>query len=128
MGIRRIIGLITVIHPDVVEVIVVLIDDCLDRVVFRIEGLYQDLALIATVGVGMTRRLGVCADKTIQDDGICQLDLFTDYGSLEKEKRLQGAVARVRRKYGMNAVFKGNNLLKGANQLERNRQIGGHKA
>ncbi len=74
------------------------------------------------------RRLGVCADKTIQDDGICQMDLFTDYGSLEREKRLQGAVARVRRKYGMNAVFKGNNLLKGANQLERNRQIGGHRA
>ena len=46
MGIRRIIGLIAVIHLDVVEVIVVLIDDRLDRVVFRIEGLYQDLALI----------------------------------------------------------------------------------
>ena len=37
-------------------------------------------------------------------------------------------MAQVRQKYGMNAVFKGNNLLKGANQLERNRQIGGHRA
>lgn len=74
------------------------------------------------------RRLGVCADNTGMDDGMYQLDMFTDYGALEKEKKLQGAMAEVRQKYGMNAVFKGNNLLKGANQLERNRQIGGHRA
>ncbi len=74
------------------------------------------------------RRLGVCAEKTSTDDGCYQLDLFTDYEALEKEKKLQGAMAQVRQKYGMNAVFKGNNLLEGANQLERNRQIGGHRA
>ena len=74
------------------------------------------------------RRLGVCADKVASDDGCFQLDLFTDYSALAKERRLQGAMAQVRQKYGMNAVFKGNNLLKGANQLERNRQIGGHRA
>ena len=34
----------------------------------------------------------------------------------------------VRRRYGPNAVFTGNNLLEGATALERNRQIGGHRA
>lgn len=74
------------------------------------------------------RRLGVCADNTATDDGMYQLDMFTDYGALEKERKLQGAMGEVRKKYGMNAVFKGNNMLEGANQLERNMQIGGHRA
>lgn len=74
------------------------------------------------------RRLGVCADKTAFDDGCYQLDFFTDYRALDKERKLQGAMALVRQKYGINAVFKGNNLLEGANQLKRNRQIGGHRA
>lgn len=74
------------------------------------------------------RRLGVCAENTIVDRGIYQLELFTDYEALEKERRLLRAMAEVRRKYGVNAIFRGNNLLEGANQLERNRQIGGHRA
>ena len=74
------------------------------------------------------RRLGVCANDICADSGTFQLDLFTDYDALEKEKRLQGAMAEVRRKYGLNAIFKGNNMLEGANQLERNQQIGGHRA
>lgn len=74
------------------------------------------------------RRLGVCAGKTEADDGMYQFDLFTDYGALEKERKLQDAMGKVRKKYGRNAIFKGNNLLEGATQLERNRQIGGHRA
>ena len=74
------------------------------------------------------RSLGVCANDVCADSGTFQLDLFTDYDALEKEKRLQGAMVEVRRKYGLNAIFKGNNMLEGANQLERNQQIGGHRA
>ena len=68
-----------------------------------------------------------------------QLDLFTDYASLErkrkeeaerlsKERRLQEAVLSVKKKYGKNAILKGMNLQEGATTMERNRQIGGHKA
>ena len=57
-----------------------------------------------------------------------QLDLFTDEEALQREQRIQDAMLAIRRRYGMNAVFKGVNLRKGANQLERNRQIGGHRA
>ncbi|MGX8687792.1 MAG: DinB/UmuC family translesion DNA polymerase [bacterium] len=74
------------------------------------------------------RRLGVCAADTSADDGIFQLELFTDYGALEKERRIQQAMLEVRRRYGANALFKGMNLMKGATALERSQQIGGHRA
>lgn len=74
------------------------------------------------------RRLGVCAAGTMEDDGIYQMNLFTDYEALEKEKKIQRAMLEVRKRYGANAVFKGLNLRKGATSLERNQQIGGHKA
>lgn len=68
-----------------------------------------------------------------------QMDLFTDYAALEKEKKaeeerlakerkLQEAMLSVKKKYGKNAILKGTNLQEGAMTMERNRQIGGHKA
>ncbi len=68
-----------------------------------------------------------------------QLNLFTDYTALEKEKeeeearrskerKLQEAMLTVKKKYGKNAILKGMNLQEGATTLKRNRQIGGHKA
>ena len=74
------------------------------------------------------RRLGVCAENTAEDSGFFQLDLFTDYDALEKEQRIRLAELSIRRKHGPNAVFKGRDLLEGATTLERNRQIGGHRA
>ena len=74
------------------------------------------------------RRLGVCAGNTSADDGMVQLDLFTDYKALDKERRIQAAMGEVRHRFGANAVFKGTNMLEGATALERNMQIGGHKA
>lgn len=74
------------------------------------------------------RRLGVCAEEVVCNNGVYQLDLFTDYEQQEKEKRLQQAMQGVRKRYGASAVFKGNNLFEGATQLERNGQIGGHRA
>ena len=76
----------------------------------------------------LIRRIGLNADKTTADDGIYQLDLFTDYEALEKEKAIQGAMLEIRQKYGKNAVVKGLNMLKGATAMERNMQIGGHRA
>lgn len=76
----------------------------------------------------LCRRLGICADDVHEDSGYYQLNFFMDYEALEREKHLQGALMEIRRKYGANALFKGKNLLEGATQLERNVQIGGHKA
>ncbi len=74
------------------------------------------------------RRLGVCAEDVREDPESFQMDLFGDCEALERDRRLQGAMLEVRRKFGANAVFKGMNMLEGATALERNRQIGGHKA
>ncbi len=68
-----------------------------------------------------------------------QLELFTDYEALAREKeaedvklakerKLQEAMLSVKKKYGKNAMLKGMNLQEGATTMERNRQIGGHKA
>ena len=68
-----------------------------------------------------------------------QLDLFTDYASLEKERKeeeerrsrerkLQEAMLSVKKKFGKNAILKGMNLEDGGTTIERNHQIGGHKA
>ncbi len=68
-----------------------------------------------------------------------QLNLFTDYAALEKERKteeqrlskersLQEAMLSVKKKYGKNAILKGMNLQEGATAMERNRQIGGHRA
>ena len=72
------------------------------------------------------RRLGVCANDTHND--CVQLDMFTDYGALESEERIQRVVLDIRRKYGRNAILKGMNYLDGATARERNTQIGGHRA
>ena len=74
------------------------------------------------------RRLGISANDVHTNNGIYQLDLMTDYDELKRENSLQGAMLDVRQKYGANAVFKGTNLVKGATALERNLQIGGHRA
>ena len=64
---------------------------------------------------------------------ICrQVSMFTE-DVLEKEQedqeqRIQQALFRIKQKYGNNAVFKGMNLQEGATTMERNNQIGGHKA
>ncbi len=76
----------------------------------------------------LVRRIGVNADNTMTDNGAFQMNLFTDYDALEKERKIQGAMLEVRRKYGLNAVLKGTNLLEGATTVERNGQIGGHRA
>jgi DNA polymerase V len=68
-----------------------------------------------------------------------QMDIFSytddmeDKNRLQREKeeremKLQRAVLSMQKKYGKNAVIKGMNLEEGAMTIERNGQIGGHKA
>ena len=46
----------------------------------------------------------------------------------KKEKRIQSAVLSLRRRFGKSAVLKGMNFKEGATAIERNKQIGGHRA
>lgn len=68
-----------------------------------------------------------------------QLDLFTDYEALdkqkkaekarlEKERRMQEAQLKIKQRFGKNAILRGLNFEEGATAKDRNKQIGGHKA
>ena len=74
------------------------------------------------------RRITIAAIRVVKDEGVYQLDLFTDTKKLEKEKQLQKAMLGIKQKYGKNAVLKGTNYMDGATMHERNEQIGGHRA
>lgn len=93
----------------------------------------------------LIRRVTVVANHLVDETQVKeseqfeQLDLFTDYAALEKERkeeeerlskerRLQEAMLSVKKKYGKNAVLKGTSLQEGATAMDRNCQIGGHKA
>ena len=74
------------------------------------------------------RRLGICAEDVQLDNSAYQLDLFSDYDALQRERKLEGAMLEVRKKYGANSLLKGLNYREGATAIERNTQIGGHRA
>lgn len=93
----------------------------------------------------LVRRVSVTANRVVDERSIQnqesseQLDLFTDYSALQKqkelenqelerEKRLQKAMLDIKKKFGKNAILKGTNLEEGATTIQRNHQIGGHKA
>lgn len=74
------------------------------------------------------RRITIAANRVVKDQGILQVDLFTDTSKLEREKSLQVTMLGIKKKFGKSAVLKGTNYLEGATMRERNGQIGGHKA
>lgn len=85
------------------------------------------------------RRMYVVANHIVpkrEEAPACeQLDLFTDPEAerrqqklLERERRRQQTILRIRERYGKNAILKGKNFEPGATTIERNNQIGGHRA
>ena len=85
-----------------------------------------------------TRVIKIAEIKKIERD-YQQLNLFVDYDELEKKKevqkkdleeenRLQQTIIKIKKKYGKNKVLKGHDLEEGGTTIERNNQIGGHKA
>ena len=61
-----------------------------------------------------------------------QLNIFTNYvekkNKEEKEVRREEAILKIKKRYGRNAILRGLNYDEGATQIERNNQVGGHKA
>ncbi|MEG2421570.1 MAG: DNA methylase [Oscillospiraceae bacterium] len=92
----------------------------------------------------LVRRINLTANRVVPESAARQpeaeqLDLFTDYATqqekrqreaadLEREKRMQHAMLEIQEKFGRNAILKGSNLQEGATTIQRNGQIGGHKA
>lgn len=93
----------------------------------------------------LVRRVTLTANRVVDENSVVeentyeQMNLFTDYeasakkreeeqAELEREKRMQQAVLNIKKKFGKNAILKGMNLQEGATTVDRNNQIGGHKA
>ncbi|MGN1081137.1 MAG: DNA methylase, partial [Acutalibacteraceae bacterium] len=91
------------------------------------------------------RRINITANHVVSENSVvnqnkyAQLNLFTDFGEnridtnnendmLQREKKMQKTVIGIKKKYGKNAIIKGMNLEYGATAIQRNDQIGGHKA
>lgn len=79
----------------------------------------------------------VINEKEAKQDRYEQINLFdmiefdekkVDQEKLQKEKDIQKAVLDIKKKFGKNAILKGMSLQEGATAIERNNQIGGHKA
>lgn len=73
------------------------------------------------------RRVNLCANNISSKDKM-QLELFHEPACSQKEEALQNVRLNLMHKYGKNALLKGPNLQKSAMTIERNSQIGGHKA
>jgi DNA polymerase V len=94
----------------------------------------------------LIRRLNLTTNHVVSEASVLaqdcapqQLDLFTDYEALEKqrqaeqakldkERRMQEAQLKIKKRFGKNAILRGLNFEEGATAKERNKQIGGHKA
>jgi DNA polymerase V len=92
----------------------------------------------------LVRRINVAACNVVSEDFVEkkpigeQLDLFTNYKEVEKEKlrqekdeknerKVQKALLDIKKKYGKNAILKGMNYQEGATARDRNEEVGGHK-
>ncbi len=91
----------------------------------------------------LIRRLNLSINRLVSEEHVkgrgrvSQLDLFSDYEEierkqqeekteLERERKRQEAVLKIKKMFGKNAILKGLNYSDGATQRDRNRQIGGH--
>jgi DNA polymerase V len=110
-------------------------------IIDKVMGLYDEIVNRSL----LVRRITVVANHLAEESTVAekaefeQLDLFTDYEALQKEqaaekeerereRKLQEAMLSVKKRFGKNAMIKGMNLQEGAMTVERNNQIGGHKA
>jgi DNA polymerase V len=92
----------------------------------------------------LIRRVNIAACRLIREEDVPperaeQLSLFADYEAARlareaqahkdaREKQIQTAILRLQSRFGKSAVLKGMNLEEGATTIERNGQVGGHRA
>ena len=94
----------------------------------------------------LVRRFGIAVMHLLTQEelieaepGYEQMSMFVDYEERDRkraaeqaeharENKVQKALLNIRDKYGKNAIVRGLNLKDGATAMERNEQIGGHKA
>ncbi len=91
----------------------------------------------------LVRRLNITCEGVINEGSVEEIpvqgDLFTDYAKVEKERekarkeaekemKMERTLLDIKKKYGKNAILRGFDYEEGATTIQRNQQIGGHKA
>lgn len=93
----------------------------------------------------LVRRITINANHLISESEALsrqefeQLSIFEDIGeagqrqaeeaaALQREKRMQQAMISIKQRFGKNSIVKGMSFEEGATAMDRNGQIGGHKA
>ena len=93
----------------------------------------------------LVKRINLVASNVIDKNKVKDIityeqhDIFTDYTKLEKQReeelkkekeedKLQHTLLDIKNKYGKNSILKGMNLEEGGRAIDRNNQIGGHRA
>ena len=89
----------------------------------------------------LVRRINVTANNIVDESKAKlqraseQLDLFGDFQKRDEElkdeqeeKQLQKSILEIKRRYGKNAIVKGMNLQEAGTTIDRNAQVGGHRA
>ncbi|MBO4749273.1 MAG: DNA methylase [Lachnospiraceae bacterium] len=113
------------------------------KIVDEVLGLYERIM----DPMLLVRRLTITAnhvkkEEAREEETYVQMDLFKDFleakeqkkadeeeeKRLAREKSMQEAILKLQKRYGKNAVLKGTDLEEGATKMQRNEQLGGHKA
>lgn len=94
----------------------------------------------------LVRRLSIATNHVISEEQMkkkaskaVELDMFTDYEAVRREKRMEEAelarerkmqetIINIKKRFGKNMLLRGLNFEEGSTARERNKQIGGHKA
>lgn len=111
----------------------------MDAVMALYERIVDKRMFVRRINVTANHLIGEATAHETKRDSFIQMNLFMDYeeltklkkekeAKLKKERAIQEAILSARNKYGKNAILKGMNLEEGATTIERNHQIGGHKA
>lgn len=110
----------------------------IDAVVKLYDRIVNPLLLVRRINIAANH---VISEKDAKEENIFeQMDMFSymeqqknqeklnNPEAAEREKKMQQAMVKIKDKYGKNAVLKGMNLEEGATAMQRNAQIGGHRA
>lgn len=104
----------------------------LEKMVELFERIVNKKLLVKRINISFLNAIDANKKECVKS--IKQLDLFSNEKEERKEiisdeeKKLQKTLLSIKDKYGKNAILKGMNLEEGATTIDRNQQIGGHRA
>ena len=112
-------------------------EEIMDQAIALFDRIINPALMVRRVNISVNNLIS--ESKRNEEAKSEQLDFFTDYEKADEEKKeaetkyrreksKQNAMITIKKKFGGNAIIKGMNLEQGATTIDRNKQIGGHRA